>query len=673
MWQLPPDRWLRVHSAMPHEWDARSLRDKYYLLHTISPNGRSSSRPGTATSARKNNQHPSSAKRVKIQPEKPVAEQHLSQHAAGRLASKLGTDQPRGSQAMSKSDTPARRPDGWRETVESVVVAFVLAFLFRTFEAEAFVIPTGSMAPTLYGQHRDVYCEQCGTRFAVGVSSGTAGDAEIRNGYVVPHARSNYAICPNANCRFPNNVLDREIFAGDRILVNKFPYEFSEPKRWDVVVFKFPEGAKTNYIKRLVGLPGEDIKLEGGDVKVRKRGEQEFRVARKPPEKQRLLQLLVHDNDRPARDLLAAGWPEAWASDQRAGSKWSADAQARAFRCDPDELAGDLWQWLRYTNYAPRAADWSRALGSTASASLGRPQPEAVRDFYGYNSRITLGEAEGAASRGDLPDLLGDNGAEWVGDLTLTCTLEAFAAEGEIVFELVESPRRYRCQINLKSGQGALSYQDEPARAGEDFKPAGEPFDSGISRAGSYDISFANVDDRLCLWIDGKLVKSLEFEIDSRYPPPDPAAVRPGQADWSPVAIAARKAKVRVSHLLIERDTYYRNELPPGVQIDRDGIYALNDDDDDDFEDQFLMLGDNSPKSNDSRLWNSGHAVSRRLLIGKAFFIYWPHGVPFMNGGRGFAVANYYERPDAAGRQRPPIPKFSLPFYPQVGRMHRIR
>src|SRR5439155_1572925 len=54
-----------------------------------------------------------------------------------------------------------RRPDNWRETIESIVVAFVLAFLFRTFEAEAFVIPTGSMAPTLYGQHRDITCEKC--------------------------------------------------------------------------------------------------------------------------------------------------------------------------------------------------------------------------------------------------------------------------------------------------------------------------------------------------------------------------------------------------------------------------------------------------------------------------------------------------------------------------------
>ena len=58
-----------------------------------------------------------------------------------------------------------------RETVESIAVAFVLAFLFRTFEAEAFVIPTGSMAPTLQGRHKDVVCPQCHFRYRVSASS----------------------------------------------------------------------------------------------------------------------------------------------------------------------------------------------------------------------------------------------------------------------------------------------------------------------------------------------------------------------------------------------------------------------------------------------------------------------------------------------------------------------
>src|SRR5260221_4628460 len=102
-------------------------------------------------------------------------EKHQKSAVAGRGAS---------------ADGKPKNPDNWRETIESIVVAFVLAFLFRTFEAEAFVIPTGSMAPTLYGQQRDVTCTQCGTRFAAGGSSVPANDAELRESVIVPRDRS---------------------------------------------------------------------------------------------------------------------------------------------------------------------------------------------------------------------------------------------------------------------------------------------------------------------------------------------------------------------------------------------------------------------------------------------------------------------------------------------------
>ena len=47
----------------------------------------------------------------------------------------------------SQAEELKKHPHGGRETVESIVIAVILAFLFRTFVAEAFVIPTGSMAP----------------------------------------------------------------------------------------------------------------------------------------------------------------------------------------------------------------------------------------------------------------------------------------------------------------------------------------------------------------------------------------------------------------------------------------------------------------------------------------------------------------------------------------------
>src|SRR5258707_14676185 len=102
-------------------------------------------------------------------------------------ASEGGTNQagkkPKpGEKSAATSAAVPPRHDSWRETVESIVVAFVLAFLFRTFEAEAFVIPTGSMAPTLYGQHRDVHCKKFGTRFAVGASGAVDGAAVVRGG-----------------------------------------------------------------------------------------------------------------------------------------------------------------------------------------------------------------------------------------------------------------------------------------------------------------------------------------------------------------------------------------------------------------------------------------------------------------------------------------------------------
>src|SRR6185295_18185864 len=152
--------------------------------------------------------------------------------------------------------------------VESIVIAFVLAFLFRTFEAEAFVIPTGSMAPTLMGRHKDVDCPKCGYRYQVSASEEESEDPQRR-----PPSDCIAGQCPMCHYVLPmmsnlpqgvpelrdSKIPVQRSYNGDRILVNKYGYTFSDPQRWDVVVFKFPGDAKVNYIKRLVGLPGEKL------------------------------------------------------------------------------------------------------------------------------------------------------------------------------------------------------------------------------------------------------------------------------------------------------------------------------------------------------------------------------------------------------------------------------
>lgn len=55
---------------------------------------------------------------------------------------------------------------------------------------------------------------------------------------------------------------------GDRVFVNKIGYIIGEPQHGDLVIFKTPEDSRTNYVKRLIGLPGDRVRIEDGVVYV---------------------------------------------------------------------------------------------------------------------------------------------------------------------------------------------------------------------------------------------------------------------------------------------------------------------------------------------------------------------------------------------------------------------
>ncbi|HEY2250599.1 MAG TPA: signal peptidase I, partial [Planctomycetaceae bacterium] len=66
----------------------------------------------------------------------------------------------------------------------------------------------------------------------------------------------------------PSESMTPLLHRGDRILVNKARWRVQNLKRWDVIVFRAPDHPERTYIKRLVGLPGEQVLIEGDEVKV---------------------------------------------------------------------------------------------------------------------------------------------------------------------------------------------------------------------------------------------------------------------------------------------------------------------------------------------------------------------------------------------------------------------
>jgi len=581
-----------------------------------------------------------------------------------------------------------RGPLGFgRETVESLVIAFTLALLFRAFEAEAFVIPTGSMAPTLMGRHKDLDCSECEFNFQAGASreeddqshtlrtelgrvnreierlrrladDSSAGpqqrevakqqitDLEAPGGKLsVLQMRLAGKMIASATCPNCGNVMKLiegegpgvtydaryPSYNGDRILVDKFAYDFREPNRWDVIVFKYPEGANTNYIKRLVGLPNELVSIAGGDIWTSRDG-QPSTIARKPPHVMQAMLQVVHDSNFPASLMQTEGWPSAW-TDWADTSLWKSEKNRRQFTatCSAGQSAS-----LRYQRFNPTSDDWKEVrLGMGVRKGV---QPDLIKDFQAYNAI--------------------NQGGHWVGDLAVGCTLESRSESGRIVFDLIDGGQQHSCSIDLANGTATLE-----AASGV---TAGAT--TPIRGKGSWEVMFTNVDDELRLFVDNKLMPTSTpvvwssgiTEESTRNPVLE--VVEPGSTvltDLAPVGITVKAedepVAVTVSSIKILRDIFYIG----AVGFGRRG--EIRDEPILEFPleaDQFFVLGDNSAASKDGRLWIDVHFVDRRLLLGRAISIVWPHMVP---ASRHITVT------------LPVLGELRLPSWPNFARMKFIR
>ena len=70
------------------------------------------------------------------------------------------------------------------------------------------------------------------------------------------------------NARIPSESMENGILVGDLIIGNRLAYTMSEPERYDIVMFKYPDDESEIYIKRIIGLPGEKITIKNGKVYV---------------------------------------------------------------------------------------------------------------------------------------------------------------------------------------------------------------------------------------------------------------------------------------------------------------------------------------------------------------------------------------------------------------------
>ena len=533
---------------------------------------------------------------------------------------------------------PGKGNPGIRETLETVVLALILAFTFRTFCVEAFVIPTGSMAPTLSGAHFRAVCPECGYNFNVNANvdqqwlpvrdpeTGQVVSTLVRlnNGELTdPNAipAPGYSMCPNDHFLIPaddlrgkpiikriystNNSSETLHFPytynGDRILVMKYLYWFAPPKRWNVVVFREPMFGKQNFIKRLVGLPGNTVEIVNGDVFI------DGQIAHKPVHVEKAMLQVVYNNDF---------YPTDAGKRRMNGNRWS-----NPWVGEPRSSAAGKW----FTG------------GPVINFSTGRPDAVGHLAFIQRNSYLYNDLGYNANPYW--------NGHHLVGNLYLRTVWISHSPASAVRMTL--GPATNRFQITLAHNGALKLYQWDTALS--TYQPIGIK-SMGIFHAPralqtgkAYRLAMSNTQHEARFWINGQLML--------QYAAPWTLANALAVARVRKMTGEQETPKVQIDvtggcalrHLLLMRDIYYTQmkiRFPYNSSVDPGGSrpgtgtmghpITLK-------KGQYFMLGDNSNDSEDSRAWYRVEPVLRhmhlplgvvpqRYILGRAFMVYWPAG-----------------------------------------------
>ncbi len=522
-----------------------------------------------------------------------------------------------------------------KETFESIIIAFIFAFVFRAYVVEAFVIPTGSMAPTLLGQHLRVTCVQCGYGFTVDPDSRDLTEiVRTRGGnrtYVRPYVtrppiRPLEAVCPM--CHF-SNVLPygTRVSDGDRILVQKYIYHLAPPRRWDVIVFKAPHDPDTNYIKRLVGLPNEQLAIVEGNIYTqplaRDGAQESWRIARKTdrPAVQRAVWQPLYDSlhypldaAKPPADRRNT-WFQPWQPGQPQPSNWQ-DLGRNGFRYTASVQQGQLsFSFPSNTRGGPGLYVYNQFKDPQLAVPIW-PRGDAENHFSNTFRYEPVEDVRISVTvQPDQPGLT----------LMLQTTARLDDAEGDPQLLVAR----------LEQGQATLTAVDPVTRHARPLASTTQSPDFSPGRSAAVELWYA--DQEASLWVDGEKILSCRFDL-----PFEAVLNRKSPQPFPGITIGVAGSPATLHRVRIDRDLYYGSyrDARGGIIKNRRSPRGYNGQPTVLEEGQFFCFGDNSPLSADSRYWDEVNPwvrarmfdatnapygiVPRQLVMGRAFFVYFP-------------------------------------------------
>jgi signal peptidase I len=408
-------------------------------------------------------------------------------------------------------------PTASRRLTESLII-FAGAILFlRAWAVEPFGVPTGSMAPTLIGNHKCVNCPRCGYTIRVGEPSR-------------PHASIGRVTCPN--CGQPDVDLSQSIdIAGDRLLVDKNVYLLRKPRRWEPAVFRCPSDLTKPYVKRVIGLPGERIFIFDGDIYIN------GKLARKTLAQCREARVPVFDMNFPPQP---GGWSERWIADNEPPTP---EAEVRA--SGASFIVGD--RDLRIDGVAAgKTPYWAAYRHHRYDEATGGEKEEVLRDTFVYNG----------------PG--GEDKAIPVHDFFVSFEVEVVAGSGSLLCRMADGKDQLTASCPVGVAEDALLRH---GNFGAVRNGARKPLAVGKK----YRIEMAFVDRRISFAVDGDQPFAA-YDLE-------PAPLRSDVI--SPFAFGVQGVNVVIRDVQLYRDIYYRssgrNAVETPYQLANDEYFMLGD------------------------------------------------------------------------------------------------